>query len=163
MKWCIVVRLNSPGCCRWMLPVEPAKTHQKIELEKSDPLTRLAKRGGFFWVFSHRYSDGAGQNELGIVPWVEKKKKKSEQQRREKQSSAVDQAPLPTHSWTGPLPQHFLPPFPQSQGSSRQVSLSLTWSSLAFTPPNLLPRVFWGYWATCSTTNAYETQFGQSL
>lgn len=67
-----------------MLPVEPAKTvTSKIELEKSDPLTRLDKRGGFFWFsffFSHRYSDGAGRaqkswNELGIVPWVEKENK----------------------------------------------------------------------------------------
>lgn len=35
-------------------------------------------------------------------------------------------SPLPTHSWTGPLPQHFLPPpFGQSQGSSRQASRRL--------------------------------------
>lgn len=50
---------------------------------------------------------------------------------RLKQSSAVDEPPLPTHSWTGPLPRHFLLPFSQSQGSSWQVSL---WASCGLWP-----------------------------
>lgn len=59
----------------------------------------------------------------------------------EKQSSVVDKSTPPTHSWIGPLPQHFLP-----LSASRRGQVS-HWAShgptMAFTPHNIITHIYW--------------------
>lgn len=75
-----------------------------------------------------------GDDAPGATVTVRKKKKKLELSGNcavgshptgpgQAERSRALKSPLPAHSWTGPLPQHFLPPpLGQSQGSSRQAS-----------------------------------------
>lgn len=91
----------------------------------SAPITRW-KRTSFIYT---NYQNHANIN------WYRSIVLKSEWRDSGRQLEAVDQPPLPTHSWTGPLPRHFLPPFSQSQRSSWQVFLwASRGSATAFAP-----------------------------
>lgn len=74
--------------------------------------------------------------------------------RRARRRAAVEQPLLPTHSWTGPLPQHFLPLRSQSQRSNWRLFLwASRGSAPAFTPHDIiLTRRHWNA-ANCSSIN----------
>lgn len=67
--------------------------------------------------------------------------KERDQNRGREAELSVDKSTPPTHSWTGPLPQHFLP-----LSASRRGQVS-HWAShgptMAFTPHNIITDIYW--------------------